>query len=185
MYDRDIERAWALFNQAELLYSRSEVEAALDRLAQQISAALADRFPVALCVMGGAVVFAGQLLPRLEFPLEFDYLHATRYREGTRGGEIDWPVLPRKDLHGRTVLLLDDILDEGHTLQAARVKLAELGAAEVRIAVLAEKDLGRPKPIQADFVGLRLPDRYVFGMGMDAYGLWRNLPAIYALKEEV
>ena len=184
MHDKDIERAWALFNRGELLYSASEVEAALDRMGRQITDAMADRFPIALCVMGGAVVFAGRLLPRLEFPLEFDYLHATRYRDATRGGEIAWEVLPRKDIAGRSVLLMDDILDEGHTLQAAHAKLSELGAADIRIAVLADKDIGRAKPIQADFVGLRLPNRYVFGMGMDAYGLWRNLPAIYALKED-
>ena len=180
----DIERAWAIFNHGELLYGAGEVEAALDRLASRINDAMADRFPVALCIMGGAVVFAGKLLPRLEFPLEFDYLHATRYRDATRGGQIAWEVLPRKDISGRSILLMDDILDEGHTLQAARDKLLEMGAAEIKIAVLADKDLGRAKPIEADFVGLRLPNRYVFGMGMDAYGLWRNLPGIYALKDD-
>jgi hypoxanthine phosphoribosyltransferase len=184
MYDMDIERAWAIFNHGELLYGAGEVEAALDRLASRINDAMADRFPVALCIMGGAVVFAGKLLPRLEFPLEFDYLHATRYRDATRGGEIAWEVLPRKDITGRSILLMDDILDEGHTLQAARTKLLEMGAAEIKIAVLADKDLGRAKPIEADFVGLRLPNRYVFGMGMDAHGLWRNLPGIYALKDD-
>ena len=182
--DKRINDAWALLNRSELIVGATEVELALDSLASHISDALADRFPIALCIMGGAVVFAGQLLPRLGFPLEFDYLHATRYRDGTRGGEIEWSVLPRKDLTGRSVLLMDDILDEGHTLAAAKVKLLELGAAEVKIAVLADKDIGRDKPVAADFVGLTLPNRYVLGMGMDAYGLWRNLPAIYALKEE-
>lgn len=177
-------QAWELLQRGELLYGRHDVDAALDRLAREINATLADSFPVALCVMGGAVIFAGQLLPRLEFPLEFDYLHATRYGDTTQGGRIEWPVLPRKNLTGRVALLMDDILDEGHTLAAARDRLLELGAARVVIAVLAEKDLGRAKPIQADHVGLRLPDRYVFGMGMDAYGLWRNLPGIYALKED-
>jgi len=177
-------QAWALLNNAELLYGATEIEWALDRLAAQIGDALGDAFPVALCVMGGAVVFAGKLLPRLGFPLEFDYLHATRYRDGTAGGEIEWAVLPRKSLAGRVVLLLDDILDEGHTLAAARERMLALGAASVRIAVLADKKIGRDKPIRADFVGLTLPNRYVFGMGMDAYGVWRNLPAIYALKEQ-
>ncbi len=181
--DSKLKEAWSLFNDAELLHGATEIELALDRLAARIGDALADTFPIALCVMGGAVVFTGKLLPRLGFPLEFDYLHATRYRDATRGGEIDWAALPRKDLNGRTVLLLDDILDEGHTLAAARQRLLELGAAEVKIAVLADKDIGREKPIQADFVGFTLPDRYVFGMGMDAYGLWRNLPGIYAMKE--
>ncbi len=180
---KEINDAWSLLNRSELIVGSTEIELALDRLASRIGDALADRFPIALCIMGGAVVFAGKLLPRLAFPLEFDYLHATRYRDGTRGGEIAWSVLPRKDLAGRCVLLLDDILDEGHTLAAAKAKLLELGAAEVHIAVLADKDIGRPKPVAADFVGLTLPDRYVLGMGMDAYGLWRNLPGIYALKE--
>ena len=175
--------AWKLFNNAELLHGATEIELVLDRLAARIGDTLADAFPVVLCVMGGGVIFAGKLLPRLGFPLEFDYLHATRYRNGTRGGEIEWAVLPRLDLNGRALLVLDDILDEGHTLAAAKQRLLELGAAEVKIAVLADKDLGREKPIAADFVGLTLPDRYVFGMGMDAYGLWRNLPGIYALKE--
>jgi hypoxanthine phosphoribosyltransferase len=134
--------------------------------------------------MGGAVVFAGQLLPRLEFPLEFDYLHATRYRDGTRGGGIEWCALPRKDLKGRVILLLDDILDEGHTLAAAKARLLEMGATRVEIAVLAEKHLDLEKPVQADFVGFTLPNRYVFGMGMDVHGLWRNLPGIYALVED-
>jgi len=180
----DSKSAWELLNHAEILHGATEIEFTLDRLASQITDALADKFPIALCVMGGAVIFAGKLLPRLGFPLEFDYLHASRYRDGTRGGEIEWSALPRKNLRDRTVLLLDDILDEGHTLAAARTRLLELGAAEVKIAVLADKRLDRPKPIAADFVGLHLPDRYVFGMGMDAYGLWRNLPAIYALKEK-
>lgn len=180
----EMNKAWRLIVDADLLFGATEVESALDRLGARITDALADRMPLALCVMGGAVVFTGKLLPRLAFPLEFDYLHATRYRDGTRGGGIEWSALPRKEVAGRCILLMDDILDEGHTLAAAKAKLLELGAAEVWIAVLAEKDLGHDKPVKAEFVGLTLPNRYVFGMGMDAYGLWRNLPAIYALREE-
>ncbi len=184
MMNRDIEAAWGLFDRSDLLFGQHEIEAAMDRLSGEIGSRLADAFPVVLCVMGGAVVFAGQLLPRLGFPLELDYLHATRYRDATQGSGIEWRALPRKEITGRTVLLLDDILDEGHTLAAAKERLLEMGAGKVEIAVLAEKDLGHRKPVQADYVGLTLPNRYVFGMGMDAYGLWRNLPGIYALKEE-
>lgn len=183
MNKQAIDVAWSLINEADLLYGRLEIERTLDRLGAEITDRLADSYPVALCVMGGAVVFAGQLLPRLAFPLQFDYLHATRYRDGTRGGEIEWCALPRGEVNGRVVLLLDDILDEGHTLAAARTKLLELGAQRVEVAVLAEKELGHAKPIQADYVGLTLPNRFVFGMGMDVHGLWRNLPGIYAMKE--
>ena len=136
-----------------------------------------------LCVMGGAVVFSGRLLPQLNFPLEFDYVQASRYHNQTQGQQLAWKVMPGNNVLGRTVLLLDDILDEGHTLAAIREKCLSQGAERVVIAVLVEKDLSRQKPVQADFVGLKVPDRYVFGCGMDVYGWWRNLPAIYALKE--
>lgn len=179
----DVRSAWAIFNRSELLFGQQAIEFALDRLAGEIRAVLADRLPLVLTVMNGGVVFSGKLLPRLEFPLECDYLHASRYRESTAGGAIDWRALPQKAVEGRSVLVLDDILDEGVTLAAIRQKLLDMGAAEVWIAVLAEKRLPRTKPVRADFVGLEVPDRYVFGMGMDAYGLWRNLPGIYAITD--
>lgn len=171
-----------LLQQAEVIFTEHEVAAVVNKLAVQVTASLADTKPLVLCVMGGAAVFAGQLLPRLNFPLEFDYVQASRYHNGTSGQHLVWKVAPGENVRGRTVLLLDDILDEGHTLAAVRDKCLEAGAAKVLIAVLSEKDLGRPKPLRADFVGLTLPNRYVFGCGMDVYGWWRNLPAIYALK---
>ena len=176
-------QAQTLLDNAECIASADEVQAVLDRLAGEISGALAGDFLLVLAVMGGAVVFAGQLLPRLRFPLEFDYLHVTRYRGNTQGGEVEWRVLPGQNVAGRNVLVLDDILDEGETLAAVRDKLLHMGAAHVWSAVLTNKDNGLNKPIRADFVGLDVPNRYVFGCGMDVYGLWRNLPAIYALKD--
>ena len=174
--------AQQLIENAELIASADEVQQTLARLAAEITADIAKTFPLVLAVMGGAVVFAGQLLPRLTFPLEFDYLHVTRYRGETSGGQIEWRVLPGQNVVQRTVLVLDDILDEGETLAAVRDKLLELGAARVLTAVLTNKQNDLCKPISADYVGLHVPDRYVFGCGMDVYGLWRNLPAIYALK---
>ena len=177
------DEAQAILDQAELVCSAAEVAAAVARIAAEVNAQLADSQPLVLAVMGGAVVFAGHLLPQLSFPLEFDYLHASRYRGQTSGGALTWLVEPRTELAGRTLLVLDDILDEGITLAAIKERLLERGAAAVYTAVLVEKELGREKPVAADFVGLALPDRYLFGCGMDAYGAWRNLPAIYALKE--
>ena len=176
--------AQQLLENAEIIASAETVLATLDRLAGEIGKELGGTLPLVLAVMGGAVVFAGQLLPRLAFPLEFDYLHVTRYRGKTTGGAIEWRVLPGKNVVGRTVLVLDDILDEGATLAAIRDKLLELGADKVLTAVLTDKQNGLTKPIRADYVGLSVPDRYVFGCGMDVYGLWRNLPAIYALKSQ-
>ena len=176
--------AQQLLDDAECVASADTVQDVIDRLADDITYALSGEFPLVLAVMGGAVVFAGQLLTRLGFPLEFDYLHVTRYRGSTQGGEMEWRVLPGQNVVGRTVLVLDDILDEGETLAAIRDKLLHMGATRVWSAVLTNKDNGLAKPIRADFVGLDVPNRYVFGCGMDAYGLWRNLPAIYALKDK-
>ena len=153
-------------------------------MAREISAQLEKRHPLVLGVMRGSVLFAGQLLPQLHFPLHFDYLDVTRYRSTTSGGEITWKVSPGTAVAGRVVLVIDDILDEGHTLASIREKLLAAGASEFYSAVFAEKDLGRPKPIAANFVGITVPNRYVFGFGMDVYGMWRNLPAIYALNDE-
>ena len=160
------------------------VSDAIARLAREITARLAESFPLVLCVMRGGVIFTGQLLPQLRFPLELDYVEVTRYGVATRGGELSWRMAPTQAVTGRAVLVLDDILDEGHTLAAIREKLLALGASRVFVAVLSEKDIGRPKPVKADFTGVKLPNRYVFGCGMDVKGAWRNLPEIYALKKD-
>jgi hypoxanthine phosphoribosyltransferase len=175
--------AQQLLDRSECIAAEAEIAAVLDRLAGEIAQTLGETMPLVLPVMGGAIVFAGQLLPKLNFPLEFDYLHVTRYRGNTTGGAMEWKVLPGQNVAGRHVLVLDDILDEGETLAAIRDKLMAMGAARVWSAVLTDKDNGLVKPIRADFVGLKVPNRYVFGCGMDVYGLWRNLPAIYALKD--
>ncbi|WP_435628474.1 hypoxanthine-guanine phosphoribosyltransferase [Candidatus Ferrigenium straubiae] len=177
------QRARDILQQAELLYPAEQVQAALHRVARQINAALAETHPLVLSVMGGAVVFTGQLLPLLDFPLDFDYVHASRYGDATQGGKICWKVEPCERVRGRTVLVLDDILDEGHTLDALRRRVMELGVGKFYSAVLADKRHGRDKPIHADFVGIEVPDSFVFGYGMDIEGAWRNLPAIYAVKE--
>lgn len=178
------DKARRILETADLVCPAATVSDAVARLGREITARLAESFPLVLCVMRGAVIFTGQLLPQLRFPLELDYVEVTRYGVSTRGGEISWRVAPGPAVTGRVVLVLDDILDEGHTLAAIRDKLVGMGASRVFVAVLSEKDTGRAKPVKADFKGIVLPDRYVFGCGMDVKGAWRNLPDIYALKED-
>jgi hypoxanthine phosphoribosyltransferase len=177
------ESALKLLGDAELVCSAEDARAAVQRVAREIRAALAGELPLVLSVMSGATVFTGQLLPLLDFPLEFAAIEATRYANTTSGREITWRLAPRDDVSGRTVLVVDDVLDEGITLAAIRDRLVEMGARRVLVAVFCEKNLGRAKPLIADFCGVVLPDRYLFGFGMDAYGLWRNLPAVYALRD--
>ena len=168
---------------AEEVCSADAAAAAVARMARDITARLESCNPLVLGVMRGSIVFAGHLLPLLKFPLEFDYLDVTRYGDAIRGGEVAWRVTPGSALDGRVVLVLDDILDEGHTLALIRQHILSAGAAACYSAVFADKDIGRRKPITADFVGVTVPNRYVFGFGMDVRGAWRNLPAVYALNE--
>ncbi|MBP6345679.1 hypoxanthine-guanine phosphoribosyltransferase [Neisseriaceae bacterium CLB008] len=173
----------AILDEAELLFDEPTCEAALAKMAQDITATLGDKYPLVLPVMGGAVVFTGQLLPKLTFPLDFDYVHVSRYGDKLSGGNFNWTRFPKEGFEGRHVLILDDILDEGHTMVAIKEKVLSMGALSCHCAVFANKLLPQTKPMQADFVGLDVPNRYVFGYGMDVSGSWRNLPAIYALKE--
>jgi len=170
---------------AERLHDRATIERAISRMAVRIRNDFAGDVPLYLTVMQGGLPFAGQLALELGargLDLEFDYLHATRYRSGTTGGEIAWKHRPVTPLRGRRVLLVDDIVDEGHTLAAVRAWCIGEGARDVRIAALAVKQHGRCVPgLCADYAGLDVPDRYVFGYGMDYHEQGRNLPAIYAL----
>ena len=179
------DKARELLATAELVHSAAAVQTAVSRVAGEIQAKLADANPLVLCVMTGGVIFTGQLLPQLDFPLDFDYLHVTRYGQETQGGKLSWRSAPWLPVKGRTVLVIDDILDEGVTLASVQQSLKRLGAAEVYMAVFADKNNGKNKPVRADFVALPVPDRFVFGFGMDVSGAWRHLPAVYALKDDI
>ena len=172
-------------DEAVMLHGPEAVATAFDRMAREITAVLDGTLPIVICVLNGGIIPAGHLLTRLAFPLETDYLHATRYRGKTTGGrEIIWLCRPHLSLQGRTVLLIDDILDEGNTLKAISAYCRDAGSVRVYTAVLVEKHHDRRVAgMSADFVGLAVEDRYVFGCGMDYKGYLRNLNGIYTLGE--
>ncbi|SCZ59585.1 hypoxanthine-guanine phosphoribosyltransferase [Thiohalomonas denitrificans] len=173
-----------VYREADCLYTLEQVEAAVDRMAGEITERLHDRNPLILCVLTGALIPTGNLLPRLDFPLHIDYVHATRYQGNTSGAELDWIVRPATPLSGRVVLVVDDILDEGITLAAIIDECRRAGAAEVYSAVLVEKRHERKNGLKADYIGLEVEDRYVFGYGMDYKSYLRNAPGIFAVKRE-
>jgi hypoxanthine phosphoribosyltransferase len=172
---------------SDLIHDRATLERAIADMAARIHHDYAGSVPVYITVMHGGLPFAGQLALELGAcgqDVEFEYLHATRYRGATSGGELTWKHLPATPLQGRRVLLVDDIVDEGHTLAAIRDWCNQQGAADVRIAALAVKKHDRCVPgLSADYAGVEVPDRYVYGYGMDYHEQGRGLPAIYALKE--
>lgn len=170
---------------AECLYTPQDVESALDGMADTITRDLGAHNPLLLTVMLGGMLPAAKLIERLDFPFQYDYLHATRYRNETRGGELFWLTRPTSDLRDRHVLVVDDILDEGVTLNAIVEYCRREGAAAVRSAVLVRKLHDRRDPsISVDYLGLDVPDRYVFGCGMDYKGYLRNVTGIFALSDE-
>lgn len=179
----DAQIAQQVFSEADCLYTNEQVQQALDRMAEAITARLEDRNPLVLCVMTGAVVPAGHLLTRMHFPLQIDYIHATRYRGDTKGGRLNWLVRPSFDIRGRNVLIIDDIFDEGVTLAAIVEYCSAQGAREVYTAVLINKLHDRKAKLKPDFVGLETVDRYLFGYGMDYKGYLRNAAGIYAVKD--
>ena len=180
----DLEEIRRAYREADCLATPDQVEAALERMAAEITERLQDKNPLCYTVMNGGLIVAGRLLAKLDFPLETAYLHATRYGHALQGTLLDWRVRPTQDLRGRTVLVIDDILDEGHTLAAIVDHLKSEGAAEVLTAVLVHKQHDRKaRPgMRADFSGLDIADRFLFGCGMDYRGYWRNAAGIYALK---
>lgn len=175
-----------VFAKSSILFPKAEVETALDKMAVEIHDRLADANPIFLCVVVGGIVPLGNLLPRLDFPLEVDYIHATRYSNKTVGAELVWKMIPQSSLKGRTVVIVDDILDGGVTLAEIVKFCREKGAKEVLTAVLVEKYNARlPEGLpSADFHGLQADNHYVFGYGMDYKGYLRNAPGIYVVAPE-
>lgn len=176
----------AVYEKSTCLYTSKEVEAALDVMATNIRELLVDKNPIILCVMVGGLVPMGNLLHRLDFPLEVDYVHATRYRGDIYGGDLVWKVKPSLDLTNRTVLVVDDILDGGVTLAAILAEIKIMGASEVYSAVLVDKHHNRVENglEKADFVGLEVDDHYIFGYGMDYNEYLRNAPGIFVVAPE-
>ncbi|MFB1486441.1 MULTISPECIES: hypoxanthine-guanine phosphoribosyltransferase [unclassified Thiocapsa] len=172
----------AVAARAQQLVTPEEVDAALDRMAAAITERLAGKDPLVLCVMTGAVFVAGLLLPRLQFQLRVDYVHASRYQGRTSGGEIVWHYRPSDAIRGEHVLVLDDILDEGITLRHIVDACREDGAASVHTAVLVSKE--REHACEADVVGVQVEDRYLYGFGLDYKDYFRNAAGIYAVADE-
>ena len=175
-----------VYDKAICLYTEAEVELALDQMAEKISASIADENPIFLCVLVGGIVPLGNLLKRLDFPLELDYIHVTRYQSGTQGGELNWKAKNSRPLKSRTVVIVDDILDGGTTLAAIANYCQKEGAKKVYTAVLLDRQRQRePNGIQkTDFCGLMINDVYVFGYGMDYHEYLRNAPGIFAVAPE-
>lgn len=175
----------AVESRARCLLAAQEVEGILADMAARISANLKADNPLVLCIMNGGLVVSGKLLPQLQFPLQLDYLHATRYRDKTSGSELQWLKKPQMSLKGRSVLLIDDILDEGETLAQVKNYCEQKGAAKISIAVLINKIHDRKSTaIKADYVGVEVEDFYLYGYGMDYKGYLRNAAGIFAVADE-
>lgn len=174
----------ALLENSRVLYNRDEVDAAVQKMADEINDFYADTPIILISVLTGAIIPAAWLATKLKMPVQMDFVHATRYRGGLYGAELEYRVPPRLDLEGKDILIVDDIFDEGNTLAAIKGSVEKRKAGSVKMAALVRKDHDRGLPRDyIDFVGLEVPDVYVFGCGMDAYEEWRHLDEILILEE--
>jgi len=171
----------ALIRKSSVIYSEIEIKTVIKNIADQVNQTIKTEDLYVLCVMNGALIFAGQLLPRLEKNIKYSYIHATRYAASLTGGPIHWLVKPPIDIEGKTVLILDDILDEGITLREIAATCLAMKAKAIYTAVLFDKEITKEKSYFPNFIGLKVPNRFVFGYGLDCKGLGRNLPHLYAL----
>jgi len=171
---------------AECVYSMDDINSALDSMATNITDKLSQSNPLLLCVMIGALIPTGHLLTRLHFPLEVDYIHATRYRGTTRGGDLHWLVEPRQSLKGRTVLVIDDVFDGGLTLAAIIDYCKQMEAKAVYTAVMVDKQRTREPGVNfsPDFVGLKTENKFLVGFGLDYDEYLRNVPGIYVVADK-
>ena len=172
-----------LIADSTIVYKHDEIIDAISNLALNLNKTYHNKHVIVLPLMNGALTFAGYLLPRLGFDMELDYIHASRYDNNTGGDEIKLIYEPQQNkLEGKYILLLDDILDEGHTLKYTKERLKKYNPLSVETAVLFDKLIDKPKPLDADYVGLKVPNFYVYGFGLDFNGIGRNMPHLYAYK---
>lgn len=175
----------SLLKQSRVIFSRDEVSAAVQKMADEINEFYGDESLIMISVLTGAIIPAAWLATKLKMPIQMDFVHATRYRGGLYGAELEYRVPPRLDLAGKNVLIVDDIFDEGNTLAAIKGSVEKRKAASVKMAVLVRKDHDRGLPRDyVDFIGLDVPDVYVFGCGMDVYEEWRHLDEILVLEQD-
>ena len=178
----DIKSINKVESESDCLCDSTQISHALDDLATRITNDLKEKTPLVLCVMSGGIILTGHLVTRLSFPLQLDYLHATRYQGETSGGELDWIKEPNIDLKNRNILIVDDIFDEGITLLEIDKYCKQKGAANVYSAVLVNKIHNRKVDYQPNYIGLEIEDRYLFGFGMDYKNYLRNVNSIHAVK---
>jgi len=171
---------------AEILFSETAIVQAIDRLAAEITAAYGDRELTVVSVLKGSCIFASDLIRRIPIPLELAFVAAASYRDGTEAQQLAVHYVPGDDeIAGRTLLLVDDILDTGRTLSALCTELRRRGAADVATCVLLDKPSRRAVDFRATFRGFEIGDTFVVGYGLDYAGRYRNLPYVGALKPEI
>ncbi len=183
----NIEEYDRIKSNAILLYDKDQIEKSIDEIAKRLNSDYLEKDPIFIVVMKGGLIFAGKLLPKLSFPLKIDYCHASRYHDGIKGKHIEWKVEPQLDMSNQHVVILDDILDKGDTLREIFNYCMKKNVKSVKTAVLVEKFNGEKigHRFRVDYCELKVPDKFIFGCGMDYNHYWRNFEEIYFVNNEV
>jgi hypoxanthine phosphoribosyltransferase len=174
----------AILSRSQLVYTHEEIVSAIDLLAKKLNRQFKNKKALILPVLTGAIPFVGMLLPRLSFAIEVNYFHVSRYQNNIGTNQIKITHQPSPEsVFNQEILVVDDILDEGITLKLINEHLMTIKPKSITNIVLFEKQLDIKKEISAHYVGLVVPDAYVFGFGLDFNGAGRNIPDLYAFNE--
>ncbi len=169
-----------------VLFSEQTIMARLDEIAAEIVRDYRERELTVIAVLNGSLIFMADLLRRIPLPLKLDCLSVASYHGGTKSsGEVVFRQVALPDVTGRHILILDDILDSGLTLNAIRRKLEEAKPLSVRVCVLLEKQIPRAAPVDADYIGFKIANEFVVGYGLDYMERYRNLPCIGVLRKDL
>jgi hypoxanthine phosphoribosyltransferase len=169
-----------------VLFDEATIMRRLDELAAEISRDFQDRELTVVAILNGSLIFMADLLRRIPLPLKLDCLSVASYHGRLEtSGEIIFRQVALPDIAGRHLLILDDILDSGHTLAAVREKLETGRPASVRVCVLLQKKKARARHVHADYVGFEIEDEFVVGYGLDYMERYRNLPCIGVLRKDL
>lgn len=167
-----------------ILISEDQLARQIDALAQRILQDYQNEEPVIVGVLNGSILFIADLIRLLPIPLCVDFIGVSSYRGKTRPGPLKTTKKLSLEVQGRRVLVVDEILDSGRTLQSVAQTLESFSPQDLRTCVLLEKTARRAIQIQADYVGFQIPDCFVVGYGLDCDGRYRNLPFLGVLEEE-
>ncbi len=178
-----MKRIKLLDKEFELSISFEQIDKALEKMAEKMNAELADKDPLMICILNGSFMFAADIMKKLNFPCEISFVKLSSYEGTSTTGKVKEIIGLTEDIEGRTIVILEDIIDTGVTMEKIKKQLIGYAPADLKIASMLYKPDACKVDINIDYIGIDIPDKFIVGYGLDYDGYGRNLPNIYTIVE--